>query len=154
VAVTIQMGKTKEQEAPQVAIEEVADPVLAAKVDELAQLIVWEAKQKKAPQAVRLAELKKEFADAAAATPTDEPEVVFEGFKNRYKFGKPAEVRTLTVDGKKMFANKVGEEAFLEVANIPLKAIDDYIPKNEQSEYLDYDTGARTGKMEAKLVKK
>jgi hypothetical protein len=154
MAVTLHMGKTKEQEAPQVAIEEVADPILASKVDELAGLLVWQAKLAKDPRTVRLAELKKEFAEAANAAPTDEEEVVFEGIHARYKFGKPAQVRTITNEGLVKFAEKVGEEAFLTVASVPLKAIDDYIPKNEQKDYLEYDTGARTGKMEAKIVKK
>lgn len=154
MAVTIAIGK--QAPAQQVAVEETVEQTgFDPRVDELAELLAWEAKMKKDAKALRLAELKKEFAALANSEDhADEEEVVFEGEKNRYKFGKPSDVRTVTVEGKELFANKVGEKAFLECATIALKDIDQYIPKAEQKEYLEYSTGSRTGKVEAKVVAK
>ena len=151
--VTIAIGKQKTQVETQVEAGETQvtfDPL----VDELADLMAWDAKQKKDAKAVRLAELKKLFAEKAKAVDNDEPEVVFEGEKNRYTFGAPSKVRTITVEGKEKFANKVGEEAFLECASIALGDLDKYIPLVEQDDYLIKSLGARSGKLEAKIVAK
>jgi hypothetical protein len=140
------MGKQTEAAKP--AVELTEDQQLAAEVDELGALLAWQAKLKKDPRTVRLAELTKRFKDLANDTPTEQAEVVFKGEKFRYKFGKPSQERTVTEDGKKLFANKVGEDAFLEVVTVPVGAIDKYIPQVEQDEYIQKSTGSRTGKME------
>lgn len=155
MAVNINMGKAKTAAKPVAAQE--AETKFDPEVDELAALEAWAAKQKKDPKAVRLAELKKKFAERVAAEFDDEPEkedIVYEGEKNRLKFGKRAVTREVTPEGKEKFANKVGEEAFLEVAQVPLGAIDKYIPKIEQGDYLVTGWGSRTSKIEAKLVEK
>jgi hypothetical protein len=141
------MGKVVE-EAKTVS-ELTEDEKLKAEVDELATLMAWAAKQKKDPRTVRLAELMKKFKEIANNEDhAGDETVVFAGEKFRYSFGKPSQEREVTEEGKEKFANKVGEKAFLEVVTVPLGAIDKYIPKVDQDEYLDYSTGARTGKME------
>lgn len=155
MGVNLTMGaKAKEAQLPEVEQAQIEDLEQAAEVDELAALMVWATKQAKHPNMVRLAELKKKFTTLANDAPEDQEEVVFEGIKTRYKFGAPSTERTVTEDGKKLFANKIGEEAFLEVINVPLGAIDKYIPKVEQDDYIEKSNGSRTGKIEAKVVKK
>jgi hypothetical protein len=159
MAVNISMGAQKTLPPEQEEATGLLDTQIAAEVDELATLSIWAQKLKKDARMVRLAELNEKF-KAMANEKNDknsddyEKEVVFEGNKFRYKFGEPSTERTVTPEGKEKFANKVGEKAFLEVVSVPLKAIDDYIPKNDQKEYLDYSTGNRTGKIEAKVVNK
>lgn len=151
--VTIAIGKQKTQVETQVEAgteQVVFDPL----VDELAELMAWAAKQKKDAREVRLAELKKIFADKVKLADNDEPTVVFEGEKNRYTFGAPAKVRTITVEGKEKFATYVGEEAFLECATIALGDLDKYIPLVEQDDYIIKSLGSRSGKLEAKVVQK
>jgi hypothetical protein len=148
--VQITLGKTKPQEPAvndQEAVELTEDQKLAAEVDELATLSAWAKKVGEDPRMNRIAELTKKFKDKANA-------VVFEGNKFRYEFGKPANERAVTPEGIEKFANKIGNEAFLKVVTVPLKALDDYIPKNEQKDYVKTGFGSRSGKLKAKVVKK
>ena len=153
MAVNIAIGKQAEAKAqPQTETTSNFDP----EVDELVTLLNWQAKLKKDPRMVRLAELQKKYADKAKEF-DDEPEkddIAFEGEKYRYLFGKRAQTRTVTDEGKVKFANKVGEEAFIACATIALKDIDQYIAKGEQADYLDYGYGSRTAKVEAKMPEK
>jgi hypothetical protein len=155
--VQITLGKTKPQEPAvndQEAVELTEDQKLAAEVDELATLSAWAKKVGEDPRMNRIAELTKKFKDKANAEPTDQDAVVFEGNKFRYEFGKPANERAVTPEGIEKFANKIGNEAFLKVVTVPLKALDDYIPKNEQKDYVKTGFGSRSGKLKAKVVKK
>jgi hypothetical protein len=150
MAVSITLTPKQQQQVAE-ATETVstADP----RVDEYKQLLDWAAAQKKSAKMVRLAELVAEFKKEAEAF-EDEPEkedITFEGEKFRLKFGKRAKVRNVTKEGKELFANKVGEEAFLEVATIPLSAIDQYVAKADQADYIDESWGARTPAFEAKM---
>lgn len=143
----------EQKNAPQVAEQEVAEeqlaePTLNEEVDELAALLEWEAKQKKSAKMTRLKDLKKKFADLAAHEDYDPDETVtFTGLKNRLEFGKQSNSRSLKDGAIEKFANEIGEEAFIEVASIPLSAIDDYIAKKDQPDYLDYSRGSRTMKV-------
>lgn len=153
MAVTLTLGKQLQQpettEVPQDL--QTGDP----RVDELFELLAWADKQKKDPRTVRLAELNKQFGEEANSDDHDgEEAVVFEGTKARYEFGKKENTRSVTPEGLSKFADHIGEEAFLEVASVPLSAIDKYIPKVDQDDYLEYGTGNRSGKMVPKIVAK
>ena len=154
MGVSINLVKPAPQTEVETAVEE-QTTAFDPRVDEIAALLAWEAKMKKDPKAVRLAELKKEFAaEANSEDNHDKEEVIFEGEKNRYKFGDRSDVRTVTSEGKEKFANLVGETAFLQCATIALKDIDQYVAKADQADYLDYSKGSRTGKVEAKIAAK
>ena len=137
--------KAAEQEVSEELLE---DPSLADEVDELATLMEWAAKQAKSAKMTRLADLKKKFAALAADEELDPDEVVtFKGTKNRLEFGKKSNSRSLKEGALEKFANEVGEESFLQVASIPLSAIDDYIAKKDQPDYIDYSRGSRSMKV-------
>lgn len=163
MAVSMKIGKQPEVElepaaapevttAPETSVDQTEADTISAEVDELAQLMAWEAKQKKDARYLRIKELKDKFA-ARAETQTENDEaspdekIVFVGQNALYELGPQSHERRLTPEGKVKFAEKVGQEAFFEVATVGIGVIDKYVPEIEQDEYFERSRGSRSGKM-------
>lgn len=119
---------------------------IATLVDELADLLAWEAEQKKDARFQRIKELKKLFEDKANEAPDDDI-VQFVGAEHTLQYGKKSVSRFIVEGGKEKILEMIGAETFLEIASIKLSDVDAYLTPKQKEQVLGFERGGRSLKV-------
>ncbi len=137
-------------DAPQVSEDPKTGPVIDSEVDELAELLAWEAELKaqltKTEKADRLKALKERFQTLGDLAAPD-AEVVFHGASHMYQLGKKGTSRYIIEGGKAKIIEMLGAEQFLSLAEIKLGDLDKYLTQPQRETVLGVERTSRSGKM-------
>jgi hypothetical protein len=123
-------------------------------VDELAELLDWQAKQAKSPKLARLGELKKKFSEQAMKEGEDDPDapVMIQGQRYILKYG--AQSKDRFIKDREKLAEYVEDGVLFDIASFPIGKVDDLLSGAQKKDVFGINRGARTLTIEGKPVPK